>query len=55
MKRRTPHTPGGFISPMVSQRDGSVTAPVTGHASPMESHERLIRQLDLEILLSDLL
>ena len=53
MKRRIPRTPS-FPSP-ASQPPGAVTpTSLTGHASD-EMQERLIHELDIEIILDDLL
>ncbi|WP_175637376.1 hypothetical protein [Sinomonas mesophila] len=52
MKRRTPRS-SGFPAP-VSPRPGAAT-PLPGQAQDVDSHERLIRKLDIAVLLEELL
>ena len=54
MKRRTPRTPGFPTS--ASPRPGAAApTPLPGQALDVDAHERLIRQLDIAIILEDLL
>lgn len=54
MKRRIPRTPGFPAS--ASPRPGAATpTPLPGQAQDVDSHERLIRKLDIAIILDDLL
>ena len=55
MKRRIPRTPGSLPAP-VSPRPGAIdSTPLPGQAHDVDAHSRLVRQLDVAIILTDLL
>ena len=54
MKRRIPRTPA-FPAPASPRPGAAAPMPLPGQAQDVDAHERLIRKLDIAIILDDLL